>query len=295
MSVLRQSTLPRLDDGIIDAIIEDDYAVIPSYLPPATLERVLQLFAREVPTGQEFFDNHRKYFGLIQRSVGITREFPDFSHELQLLTLDPVFADFGKRFLQTQNIVQGQSFLWAKYAQTGLGDQPLHVDMTDTSLASPTRDRRFKYLQMTIFVTEVEDDDASMRILPRRFSPNRPFWPSRLNEEEAKIYGRNEVSLNVPAGTLLIYTDTTYHRGSAFKTERGYRASLQFCWAPADVPWLGWRRWSRYAARPEMRSLLHKASAEQRELMGMPAADSPYWTQETRNAVAARYDLRPET
>lgn len=287
------SAFQPLGDDILEAVIADDYAIIPAYLLQHDLERAVELFAREVPTGDEFFANPRKYIDLVQRSVGITREFPDFSHELQLLTLDGAFADFAKRFLMTPHIIQGQSFLWAKYAQTGLRDQPLHVDMTDTSLAYPSRDRRFKYLQMTLFLTDVTGDDGSMRILPRKHSPARPFWPSRLSDEEMRTYSRHERSLNVPPGTLLIYTDTTYHRGSAFRTEHGYRWSLQFTWAPSDVPWLGWRRWSRYASRPEMRHLLSKASSEQHQLLGMPPPDSPYWTEETRRGVAARYDIHP--
>jgi hypothetical protein len=98
------------------------------------------------------------------------------------------------------------------------------------------------------------------------------------------------------AGTLLLYSMSTWHRGSAILAREGCRFSMTSVYRHAGFEWMGWRAWPREALQPSMKAWLTHATPRQREVIGFPGPGHPYWTAETLEGTARRYpqmDMTP--
>ena len=59
-----------------------------------------------------------------------------------------------------------------------------------------------------------------------------------------------------PAGTLLLYSLTTFHRGAAFVDTKGARFNHHFCYKRARTPWTNWTAFTPVSP-PLRRSTMH--------------------------------------
>jgi hypothetical protein len=122
------------------------------------------------------------------------------------------------------------------------------------------------------------------------------MWPThRPRKKNAALY-QHERPILAKAGDLLIFSMRTWHRASAMTAESGVRFTHHFVWRSADFPFQGYHQWSQKGESPEMQNFIERASPRQREVLGFPKTDDPYWNAETRAAVKLRYpemDLTP--
>jgi hypothetical protein len=101
------------------------------------------------------------------------------------------------------------------------------------------------------------------------------------------------------AGSLLIFTGRTIHRGSAIKADLGERYVQFISYHAAAATWMENQNWPGGlpdANAPEIERLIEDATPRQREMLGFPAPGHPYWNDETLRGVAARYpkiDMTP--
>jgi hypothetical protein len=116
-----------------------------------------------------------------------------------------------------------------------------------------------------------------------------PLWPThRPRKKNAELY-EHERAVLANAGDLLIFSMRTWHRASAMTAEHGVRFTHHFVWRSAAHPFQGYHQWSQKGESPEMQHFIEHASPRQREVLGFPRLDDPYWNDETLAAVKLRY------
>jgi hypothetical protein len=143
---------------------------------------------------------------------------------------------------------------------------------------------------MIVYHTDVTVDLGPTFVVSREDAGDLPIRGDRFypREEFPELY-RAERPVTLTAGSALIYSMHTLHRGSAMKAQRGVRFSQFVAFHAKGVPWLGSASFQGDGGKPEMDHFLTHASPRQRELVGFPAPGDAYWNSITRAGVAARY------
>ena len=100
---------------------------------------------------------------------------------------------------------------------------------------------------------------------------------------------RNEVVAAGPAGTVVAYTNRTFHRGTQLTSPRGARYTLHINFRPAQSEWQSRHSWLRQANSAGWQAFVERASPRQLALFGWPPPDHPYWTAETIAGINQRY------
>ena len=152
---------------------------------------------------------------------------------------------------------------------------------------------------MIVYLTDVTIDIGPTHILsqtvtePTGILKKQSFAP---REDYPEFY-KHEIPVVVPAGSAVIYSMRTFHRGSAMKAKEGCRI-VQFAGLhTANAPWMApLDHQSRIGSADSIRFLLG-VDPRQREMIGFPGVDHEYWKDpDMVEAVANRYpemDMRP--
>jgi hypothetical protein len=138
------------------------------------------------------------------------------------------------------------------------------------------------------YFTDVTAELGPTAVCSAEHYPEPILWPSHYRREDRPELYDHEVKVTVPAGSLLIYGMRTFHRGTAFTADGG-RLGMFVTYAPMACKWMGIVGWSQEAPRAEFRAWIERASVDERTALGFPAPGDPYWTDETRAGVSARY------
>jgi len=126
-----------------------------------------------------------------------------------------------------------------------------------------------------------------------RRDPDRPTWVSPTARPD--LY-EHEVQAAGPAGTIVAYTNRTFHRGTQLTVPRGARYTLHINFRPAGSEWQSRHSWLRQANAPGWQAFVGHASPRQLALFGWPPPGHAFWTADTLAGVEQRYpelDLAP--
>jgi ectoine hydroxylase-related dioxygenase (phytanoyl-CoA dioxygenase family) len=223
-------------------------------------------------------------------------EFADFSARIQRNVMSRELIDLVADVIGTTDLRMSLSFLWFRYAGQPWEDQELHSDLMNNSLVFPRNDCGYRQVEGILYYTDVSAGLSPTCVLPTSVDTLRPGEPHlRARSEYAHLY-EHEITVEVPAGSVLLYNMTTLHRGTAFTAAEGHRISHHFVYRSAVSDWTQWRGWGTEGAKPEMASLLTQIDPRERHLFGFPLPGDPYWTDEMIQGVAARYpdmDMAP--
>lgn len=217
----------------------------------------------------------------------VWESFPYSSVDLSLITMHPDLVDFARRALGTEDLLLAHSELLVKYAGTGDFEQELHRDYRNNTLLAPPEPP-----EMVLYIWYYEDVTIELgptHVVPSPKTDHIPLRETTLARDAWPEMYEDEIPIAVPAGSLLIYTMRTYHRGSRMDATRGMRASHHATFMRGDVRWGGWRNLPFHAGTAPVDGLMSRASVQQRALLGVPAPGSPYWTARTLAEVEERY------
>jgi hypothetical protein len=150
---------------------------------------------------------------------------------------------------------------------------------------------------MIVYFTDVTVDLGPTYVVSAELTRDLAVTGRRFTskQDHPELYAA-EKPATMPAGSALIYSMHTLHRGSAIKASEGVRFSQFIGYHTAGPAWLGSHSFQGAGGRPAMDQLLTRATPRQRQLLGFPAPGDPYWTAETLAGVAARYpamDMAP--
>jgi hypothetical protein len=105
-----------------------------------------------------------------------------------------------------------------------------------------------------------------------------------------------EVAAAGPAGTVVAFSNTTFHRGTELTLPRGARYTVMVNFRPAGNDWNTRHSWQRHANSGEWHAFVARASPRQLALFGWPPPGHAYWTDDTLTGTQLRYpalDMAP--
>jgi hypothetical protein len=270
-------------------LIEQGYTVIEGFLSPDGLAETEEALYGIVPRWEDY-DPHA------ERQPPFALEFAQFPARIQFNVMRPDLIDFVENVTGTTDIRLSLSFLWFRYAGRLFAEQELHSDMMNNTLVFPRNDPPYRQVEGILYYTDVTADLSPTCVLPSSVDILRPGEAHTRPRSEYPHYYELEKKVEVPAGSMLLYNLTTFHRGGAFTATEGLRISHHFAFRSAAAEWAQWSGWGKEALSGEMATLLTQATPRQRRLLGFPNPGESYWTPEMIKAVAKRYpnmDLTP--
>lgn len=283
--------MQRITEAHVEHYREHGYAVVEEFLTPTEREEALDEWRELLPGWVEFCHDASspKPADSPPRGRPHAFHFPYRGARLNAITLHPDLIAFAQRMAAGAPMYCEQSHLTFKHkGHPGDQDQAMHCDYGNHTLAYPPDDPAYWQTAYLVYYTEVTANHAPTAVCSRRHYPEKILWPAHYRREERPALYDNEVRVIVPAGSLLIYSMRTFHRGTPFLAEGGRLAHF-VTFAPAAWKWLGIVGWSAQAIKPSFRSWIETATPAQRELLGFPPPGHAYWTEETLAGVSARY------
>ncbi|MEO1060669.1 MAG: phytanoyl-CoA dioxygenase family protein [Actinomycetota bacterium] len=299
-------------DEAADRWRADGFVVLPSFLDERDLASAVAELGELFPSADDFLDDvdparnarYRSEFG------GIV-DFPFAGVELSLLAVNPRLIGLVETLLGTADVRMYSAEAWAKYTGAARYDQAHHRDYLNHTLLAPSDDPAFGQVELFLYLVDVPTelgppalvrrDDAGRRPAlpnwyPRSAGPPDAEFPTwRSTDAHPELYDV-EVPAHGPAGTVVAYSPSTFHRGTELTRPRGARFTLHCSFRSVSTPWAGRRSWVEVANDDAWHAFVARATPRQLALFGVPPPGHRYWTAETLEAVGLRYptlDLTP--
>jgi ectoine hydroxylase-related dioxygenase (phytanoyl-CoA dioxygenase family) len=287
--------MTEVDQADIDHWHQHGYVLVKQFLTPKEVDAGLRDFHRYMPDWQEF-DARRPLFADLGSHAPsgaqgwVRHEFPYAGDALNEVAVHPFLVDFAERALGHKDIALSHGAIVGKYAGKSDYDQELHEDFSNNTLAYPRREPEYSDVPMIVYYTDVEIDLGPTYVVSTTATRDLPprgerFYP---RAEYPELYEAERPAV-VPAGSALIYTMRTLHRGSAMRASQGVRFSQFVAFHTVGPRWLGSTSFQGQGGSAAMDRFLTRATPRERELVGFPAPGDRYWNDESRAGVSARY------
>lgn len=283
----------RVPDKNLAEIWDKGFTTVQGFLDPATLKDAQDALWEIYPRPEAYFADPSQHAKFARSQFAGLRYFPYPTWSLNKVCVHPDLIDAAERLLEAKDIEIYKVELWAKYSGAINYDQPHHRDFGNHSLVVPRRDRRHTQMTTFILLSDVTAVDGPTKIVPLAHTRDLPLKP---RERQFGEFFENEVSIEAPAGSLLIYKTDVLHRGSDFAAPNRSRFVMLVDFQERGWRWQGKMSWPDHAGRPEMVEAMERMSPRQRDLFGWPPAGSEYWNEQTLSDVAERYprmDMTP--
>ena len=279
---------------------EHGYAIVENFLTTEELEGALQNFDQVVPGWVDFSqDPSGPKPEFYNRPFPDQRGIPHFPYKgntLNALTFHPELRRFASLLGDGEEMYCEQSHLSYKASGQRDFDQAMHLDYTNHTLAYPPDRPKYWQTACLYYFTDVTPESGPTAVCSKQHYPERILVPSRYTRKDRPEIYDNEVKVTVPAGSLLIYSMRTFHRGTAITGDNHGRLGMFVAYAPKACRWMGIVGWPVSASKNEFRQWIEQASAEERSALGFPEPGHDYWTEETLDGVGGRFpgmDMTP--
>jgi hypothetical protein len=279
-----------------DQLLRRGYAVVPGFLTPPEVAAARENMLRYVPTAEELAATPERYSWVFDDPEHLQTEFPFAGDPLNDVTTHPEIVGFVERLLGTPDVLLSQAAIWAKYAGTGDFEQGLHLDYQGNTLVVPRDDGAYRQVNMILYYTDVPADLGPTYVVSQEHTRDLPLWPTHRTLKKSPELYRHERPVLAAAGDLLIFGMRTWHRASDITADAGARLSHHLVYRASAHGFQGYHQWSRFGEKKELQTFVERATPRQREVLGFPKPGDPFWTDETRAAVALRYpkmDMTP--
>jgi ectoine hydroxylase-related dioxygenase (phytanoyl-CoA dioxygenase family) len=286
----------RITEEHAERLRRHGYVIVPGFLAGEELAAARANMLRYVPTAEELAATPERYSWVFDEAEHLQTEFPFAGDALNHVSTHPDLIEFVARLLGTERVLLSQAAVWAKYAGTGDFEQGLHLDYQGNTLVVPRDDGDFRQVNMILYYTDVDETLGPTFVVSQEQTRDLPLWPTHRTRKKDPTLYRNERPVLASAGDLLLFGMRTWHRASDITAESGVRLSHHLVYRAAAHGFQGYHHWSRFGEKKELHAFIERATPRQREVVGFPAPDAAYWTDQTLGAVALRYpgmDLRP--
>ena len=284
---------------------EDGFSILPALIPVEELATAVAQLRDLYPTADEFHDGvDRARNARFADEFGGIDDFPFQSVELSLLAVHPRLIELARQLLDTDDVRVFSIEAWAKYTGAADYEQHLHRDYLAHTLMAPSSDPSFGQVEMFVYLVDVPLELGPPAYVPLRYTSDLPAMPNYFPPHDGvtnadqptwvaadgrpDLY-KHEVRAVGPAGTVVAYTNRTFHRGTQLTAPRGARYTLHVNFRPAASDWQARQSWVLQSNSPAWHAFVRVASPEQLALFGWPAPGHPYWTEETLTGVCERY------
>jgi hypothetical protein len=286
----------RIDQEHVKRLLKRGYTVVEPFLNTEELSAAKQNMLLYVPTAADLAATPQRYPWVFEEADRLQTEFPFVSDALNHVSTHPDLIDFVERALGARQVMLSQSAIWAKYAGTGDFEQALHLDYQGNTLVAPHEDGDYRQVNMILYYTDVTPAMGPTCVVPIDKTQDEPLWPPfRPRKKHAALY-KKEIPIIAKAGSLLIFSMSTFHRASEMTADFGARLSHHMIWRSSEHPFQGFHLWSHLGENAELQRFIAHTTPRQREVLGFPPPGDAYWNEKTLAAVSARYpqmDMRP--
>jgi hypothetical protein len=296
----------------IDHLREHGWVLVRDLLTPDELEQCRVDLRHYFPDPEKYAAAPERY-----RRLPTFISFPYAGTALNYASTHPEIISFVERILGTEEIQLGEALLQAKYA-AGADEDPggtspdetMHVDgWGQNQIVYPRDDGIFRQIPMILYYTDVDLETGPTYVVSQQETQDRPLLPEPRDDnpislstfprsDYPELYEREQV-VEAPAGSLLIMSTRTFHRGSHVTATQGVRFVHFITYHAAAARWMRSQNWPFSAPRTdttEMRRFIVQSTPKQRAVLGFPPPGNEYWNEETLAGVARRYpgiDLTP--
>lgn len=282
---------------------EHGFVILPGFVPAAELGPALEELPLMYPTAEGFHDgsDQRRDRFTVDEWAGID-SFPFRSAELSLLAVSDRVVDLAETLLADTGLRISSAEAWAKYTGAAGYDQPLHRDYLNHTLMVPADDPRFRQLEMFVYLVDVPEELGPPSLVSRTRTAALPAKPNWYPRDDGADPGRGwvataaspelyaaEVRAAGPAGTVVAWETSTFHRGTALTRPRGARYTMHLAYRPARAEWAQRMSWPMRGHEREWYQFVPRATPRQLALFGFPPPGHPYWTEATLDGTAQRY------
>jgi ectoine hydroxylase-related dioxygenase (phytanoyl-CoA dioxygenase family) len=291
--------MQRITDEQVRTWRDDGYVIVPNLLTGDELTSAQANVRRYFPSAEEFRSTRERYPHLGATDETDQTEFPFADDALNDITVHPEILSAVERALGTEDLSLVISLVWAKYGSTRSFDQKLHADYAfGYDLLYPRDDADYQLVLTFIYYEDVTIDLGPTHVVSKKVSGDRFLYPNtRSREADPELYA-HEVAVTVPAGSALMLSQSTFHRGSAMLAAEGARFAHFIGYRASRHPWIGWMspQARQFDEPARMQRFLERATPRQRQVIGIPAPGDEYWDERTLAGVGARYpgmDMEP--
>ena len=279
----------RITDQQLETYLRHGFVVVPGFLTADELAAAREGMLGYFPTAEELAATPQRFGFVLEDPERLQVEFPFASDVLNDVSTHPELIAFVERALGTGDVLLSQAAVWAKYAGTGDFEQGLHLDYQGNTLVVPRDDGPFRQVNMILYYADVPAEMGPTYVVSQEKTRDLPLWPThRTRKKDPGLY-RLERPVLAEAGDLLIFSMRTWHRAGAVSAQAGVRFSHHFVWRCTAHAFQGYQQWSSKGENEDLQRFVARATPRQREVLGFPPPGHPYWTDETRAAVAMRY------
>jgi Phytanoyl-CoA dioxygenase (PhyH) len=283
----------RVPDKNLAEIWDRGFTVVEGFIDPEMLAAARAALWTIHPRPEDYFADPAKYPKYAKSQFAGIQLFPFDRWELNRLAVYPDLIDMAERFHCTTEIDLYKSELWAKYSGAVNYDQMHHRDYRNHTIVVPRADQKNAQMTTFILLSDVTDKDGPTKVVPLSETKDIPIGQARTTFGE---YFEKEVSIEGPAGSLMVYKTDVFHRGSNFAAEGRSRFAILTDFKTRAWRWQGKLAWPDESERPAWDEAMTRMTPRQRDLFGWPPAGSDYWNEQTLADVQIRYpelDLTP--
>lgn len=283
--------------------------IIERFLSPQELEKADAAWQTHMPTWDEYISKEVAYKSLAGTSgrhvpgstaAGVRYDFPYANDTLNQLAIHPFLVAFAERLAGRDDLLMSLGHLIGKYAGNGNFEQSLHSDYSNNTLVIPSKDSTWIDIPMITYLTDVTLDLGPTYVVSHQHTEPRKLmydgFRHHTREDFPELYEVEKPAV-VPAGSVIIYSMRTFHRGSAITAKEGCRIVQFTGFHTPNAPWMAPMDHQHRMGSAEMNRFLSYADPGQRQLIGFPPVGHAYWNDpDVVEAVGKRYpqiDMAP--
>ena len=245
-------TLPNqiLTDDHFHQLVEHGYVILPGYIQGEELA-MLQAEERKVLNSWDKVKD-KPPEGRSQFSA-----FPYNNVTMAGLYRHRELLKIGRRYLKTEDVVYNVGYMLTRYP----------------GFVSTESAREYGQIGYWIHLEEVGLDQAPMYV-----------GSHKDNRDDAKM-----IPLAVPAGTVMIFTNYTWHKATTYQRSDGQRFSWGFMLGRKDHVFESLLSYTSIGQNPTFNEMIRGLTAEERCLFRFPPPNHPYYTKQTLEALEKQY------
>ncbi len=276
----------RVPDEKLAEIWDNGFTVVENFIDKESLAAAREALWTIHPRPEDYFADPSKYEKYAKSQFAGIQLFPFDKWELNRLAVYPDLIDAAERFLQTKEVDLYKSELWAKYSGAINYDQFHHRDYRNHTIVVPREDGFGTQMTTFLLLSDVGPNDGPTKVVPASHTRDVPMGKAAT---KFGTYFDKEVSIEAPAGSLMVYKTDVFHRGSNFGAPGHARFAILTDFKARGRQWQGKLAWPDHAEKKVWDEAMAKMSPRQRDLFGFPPAGSEYWNEQTLRDVQTRY------
>jgi ectoine hydroxylase-related dioxygenase (phytanoyl-CoA dioxygenase family) len=294
--------VPDLATEERERFLLDGYVIMTNLFDSESLSRAQEEIYRYMPSWEEYSAAPEKFPALdaAGSTAGSARaSFPFAGRVINNAFAHPRLLNVIEYVMGTDRVSLEHSGLTGKYAGIRDYDQELHVDYGNHTLAypkDPAKNGLDYDFGCIVYYTDVTIDLGPTYVVSQTVTKDEVLVPRHRSRSEFGWMYEHEVAATVPAGSAVLYSIRTFHRGSAMTACEGARFSQHLGYRVAPEPYYDPRHFMRAGGSKEMDRFLIQATPKQRAMVGFPPVGDPYWDSEMLDGVRRRYpamDMSP--